>query len=73
MNIDKKREYEYNINCVSSQERGNFLSSKRQSRKYRPLRMGDCKPKKNRMDLLFDKTREREKERRGAAIIADTK
>lgn len=33
--------------------------------------MGDCKPKKNRMDLLFDKIREQEKERRGTSIIAD--
>lgn len=48
------------------------MSSKRRSKNnYRPLHMEACKPKKNRMELLFDKIRQQEQERRDAAIIAD--
>lgn len=46
------------------------MSSKRRPKHYKPLRVSDCKPKKTRMELLFDKIRQQEQERRSEAIIA---
>lgn len=46
------------------------MSSKRRPKHYKPLRVSDCKPKKTRMELLFDNIRQQEQERRSEAIIA---
>lgn len=49
------------------------MSSKHQSKKYKPLNLKNCRPKKDRMELLFEKIKQQEAERRGASVIAEVK